>query len=601
MASGENSASVVRLAWSAEDADAETLAVEGGIRRENRAAGSTAERFTFTTAGDAANSACVVALGVGLLGGRSHVVRVTGTSPAARGAYLSICVAGDPTRELLPAESATLAWDGSGRTAMQIAFAPPADGQYDVRVRLRGTAALDGPALALRRVLLVERPPVAAVSTVAPSGASIFPDLRALRSERRVLEDLASAAVLTNEAEARYARRVGAGQALVLGVVARDVGRPLSGSKPAVDLRSLYGPAGAREQLLDHRRRFRLNMAAGDLSRDAYGAPLVADIAVDDSYLDAQFQVLLMRFHNRVMDHFANANAQQGITSVSDAQLFDRARACVVTHWQWAVLYDTVRSLVDDATFKDVCGCGQRFFTVYKPSDAPKVPPAEFTHALAHLARVMRRDTYPLARVGVFLTERQARYYVHGVLPPAPLDMHALFDPDRWPAGAVDSYVARSTSLSARARGTFHGAPRDPEAHHGRRVHSPLEAPIAEDELRRADRTGVYRSLGVSARRLPLLPYVLKEAEIREDGQRLTGVGARLLVELVRGFIWSAPRHLCCLANDWRPSLPRARSETYGVRDIVTWTLRPTNSRAPVHDEAGGARLVISGVEARTV
>ena len=47
------------------------------------------------------------------------------------------------------------------------------------------------------------------------------------------------------------------------------------------------------------------------------------------------------------------------------------------------------------------------------------------------------------------------------------------------------------------------------------------------DELRRSDRTGVYRSLGISARRLPLLPYVLKEAEVRADGQRLPALSQR--------------------------------------------------------------------------
>ena len=176
MASDQTSQAVVRLAWSAEDVGAEVIVTEGGIEREARVAGSTAQRFTYTTTTTTGvvgtNSACVVSQGVSFLGGRTHVVRVTGTSAAARGAYLSICVAGDPTRELLPAESATLAWDGSGRTAMQISFVPPLDGLYDVRVRLRGEAVLGATALTLRRVLLVERAPAAeGGGTVSASGS----------------------------------------------------------------------------------------------------------------------------------------------------------------------------------------------------------------------------------------------------------------------------------------------------------------------------------------------------------------------------------------------------------------------------------------------
>jgi hypothetical protein len=98
-------------------------------------------------------------------------------------------------------------------------------------------------------------------------------------------------------------------------------------------------------------------------------------------------------------------------------------------------------------------------------------------------------------------------------------------------------------------------------------------APLGDDELQATDRTGVVRTLGLSVRRLPLLPYVLKEAEARGSGQSLTGVGSRLLTETVRGFIWSAPDDACCFRNNWRPSLPRRRSETYTMRDLVEWTL----------------------------
>ena len=388
--------------------------------------------------------------------------------------------------------------------------------------------------------------------------------------------------MLTNAGEARRAVRVGAGHELVLRAVRRDVESALAGNKPAIDLRSLYGPAALWSRLLDARWRFRLNAAADDLPRDSYGTPVVADVGCDATYLDAQLHLLLLRFHNRVMDHFANANAQQGV-SVHNDVLFERARRCVVTHWQWAVFYDTVLALVDREVFRDVCACGQRFVQAYSADDARAEPPAEYALALAHLPLFLGRSAYPLAGRGLHLPRAQSTLYVQGNLPPAPLDLCALFDPARCPAGGVDPYVPRDAPPAGA------GAPADPQegrvlecldAADGRLAAGHAlalrmgEAPLGEDELQSSDRTGVVRRLGISVRRLPLLTYVLKEAEVRGEAQHLTGVGARLLTETVRSFIWSAAPELCCLRNNWRPSLPRARSKTYTMSDIVTWTLR---------------------------
>ena len=285
--------------------------------------------------------------------------------------------------------------------------------------------------------------------------------------------------------------------------------------------------------------RFRLNMAASDLARDAYGHPLVADTTADASYADAQMHLLLLRFHNRVMDLFENARAQQGCPPLERSELFRRARTCVITHWQWAVFYDTVRALTDRDTFRDVCASGQRHYTVYSAKDAAAVPPAEFTHALTHLHVHLKRDTYPLAAQAAYISDQQLRYYVGGLLPPVPLNMVALFEPEQWPGKAMDSYVASGTALSHRAQGGFHGAAR-PEASSRLRRRPPLRKilragngrlpsgydvakamgvmPIAEDELVRTDRPGVLRTLGLSVRRLPLLVYLAKEAEIRARG-----------------------------------------------------------------------------------
>ena len=601
---------IVKWAWSAEDPDAPALPVsqpgsaiilpvgaservtEGKVRVYRNTANQVADKWYVMLKEDLELVAA------------PHTVLVTGSSVTTRGAYLSLVVAGDTTRELLPTETATLAWDASGRDSLRLSFVVPVGGRYDLRVCFRDSALTpDQKALTLHRVLLVEMSAptsVTAASTLltgTPSAPTLFPSLDKLHLPEQIVASLSDAAVLTHESEAHYATNYAAGQALVLSAVVRDLRQVIQGKKPSLDLRSVYGTAQSRVPLLDARLRFKLDTARHDLFRDGYGTPLVANDTVDMNYLDAQLHLLLLRFHNRVMDHFANANAQQGVTA-TDADLFVRAHDCVVRHWQWAVLYDTVRGIVDRDVFVDISRCGQQFFPVYKPDDAPSTLPVEFEHALAYVGAFLRRDTYPLTRKGTYITGQQARYYVQGLIPPAPLDMFSIFDAAKWPAGAADSYIPIGSALPARSQGGFHGATRDAACMVGTK-NSPVKdafvggndtvasghavatrmgtAPIAEEELQRSDRTGVYRTLSLSVRRLPLLAYIMKEGEVSHDGQRLGAAGSRLLTEFVRGFIWAADTH--CLDPSWRPSLPRAKSETYSIADIIAWTLRPTHIR----------------------
>ena len=623
------SAPIVKVAWAAVDESSPRLSLEGALTLLEEPPASTAQRVLFGASASVPPEprSVVVALALVLSGGNSHVVRVTGTSAAVRGAYLSVCVAGDPSRELLPPEAATLAWSGSGRTALQVSFVAPSvaeaadNNAFDVRIRLREKGAGAGDlALSFDRLLLVDMgPPAAIPAPAAPAapaavdvvtGDSLFPELSHLELPGRIVRGLARAAVLTNEAEARYMRHVSAGQALVLTAIGHDLTLPLTGRKPALDLRCLYGPPATRQRLLDARWRFKINMPASDLHRDDYGEALVADPRGDSTYLSSQLLVLLARFHNKVMDHFQNSISQQGLPPVTNEELFARAHKSVVTHWQWAALYDTVYSIVDREVFRDVVSCGQSFFPVYSPDDAPAAPPGEYVHAIMHLSTFMARDTYPLARRGVTITHARCKAYTKGHLPPVPLDLQRLFDASHWPAGSIDSYVACRAAEPHQAGGT-HGA----AAPAGRHYESALAdamlsangrvasgyaiarrtgiRPVAEDELRRSDRTGFYRRTGLSTRRLPLLPYLLKEAEVLKNGQTLGVLGSRLLTELVRGFIWASSEH-SCLLNEWRPNLPRAKSETYSMLDLVTWTLRPTNAwaAAVVHNPPPELRIV---------
>ncbi len=57
-------------------------------------------------------------------------------------------------------------------------------------------------------------------------------------------------------------------------------------------------------------------------------------------------------------------------------------------------------------------------------------------------------------------------------------------------------------------------------------------------------------------RSTPLWYYVLKEAELVEDGLRLGPVGGRLVGEVVVGLLQSDPAGYIAYDSDWRPTLP---------------------------------------------
>ena len=592
-------ASRVRIAWSALDPTAPTLVSSGGVTLAAPNDAKVVASYAPPLSASTALAAIVVSKGVRLVGGRRHVIRMAAVSTGERVAYMSVTVKNEPTRELLPTEGATLPWTGSGLDAMQMYFVPPIDGEYDVYIRFREVVAT-GVVLALKRILLVELDPRALKEKMwadSVDSERIFADVPLLTNTQRELRSIAFASMLTNEAEARYTTTgVSAAQSFALAIVSRDMSLKLQGRTPCIDLRTVYGSSGERAQLLDRRMRFKVNVLRSDLPRDDYGIALVADPRVDTHYLDAQMHLLLLKFHNRVMDHFCNANAQQGLTALTYEDLFHRARVCVITHWQWIVLFDTVRSIVPRDVFTDVCRYGQRHYTVYDSKDAPAIPPSEFTHAIAHIHYHLRRDRYPLKKLGHYVTEQQARYYVAGVLPSVPVDLTALASPSDCSSGALDSYIPMSAGLAAIPHAGRHAAappclgddddgrtaPTLPALIAGnKRISAGYflakrmgVMPISEEALVRTDRTGVLRSLGLSSRRLPLLSYVMKEAEIRGSGEQLQGVGARLLVEFARGFIWSADESHCCLKNEWRPTLPRLNDATYTLRDLITWTTR---------------------------
>jgi hypothetical protein len=71
----------------------------------------------------------------------------------------------------------------------------------------------------------------------------------------------------------------------------------------------------------------------------------------------------------------------------------------------------------------------------------------------------------------------------------------------------------------------------------------------------------------------PLWFYILKEAEVLQDGDRLGPVGGRIVGEVLVGIIDADPESFRSVDPNWTPTLPARRAGAFGLADIL----------APVH------------------
>jgi hypothetical protein len=68
----------------------------------------------------------------------------------------------------------------------------------------------------------------------------------------------------------------------------------------------------------------------------------------------------------------------------------------------------------------------------------------------------------------------------------------------------------------------------------------------------------------------PLWYYLLKEAEVRSDGDGLGPLGGRIVAEVLLGIIERDPESYRAVQPDWRPTLPAAQPGSFEMPDLLT-------------------------------
>jgi len=253
--------------------------------------------------------------------------------------------------------------------------------------------------------------------------------------------------------------------------------------------------------------------------------------------------------------------------------VFDDARRALTWHYQWLIVNEFLPVLVGTSLVEELAERGPAH---YRPVDEPFIP-VEFADAAYRYGHSQIRQLYRLQPDG------PARPVFPDLMGFGPVgdrrvDWSLLFDVPGHPAaqrakpidgtlprslielpaaitGAVDESAYRSLAGRDLERGLGTGLPS------GESVAQLLGADaLSDDELG-------LREHGWRAE-TPLWLYVLREAWVRQQGDRLGEVGGRIVAEVLYGVIGLDPESYLAVEPDWTPTLP-ARDSLFGLSDLL--------------------------------
>jgi Animal haem peroxidase len=335
-----------------------------------------------------------------------------------------------------------------------------------------------------------------------------------------------------------------------------------------------------------------------DLPRGAEGFALIGDHRNDENLVVAQTHLAFLKFHNKVVDMLAARNP-------APPDLFFEARRIVTWHYQWMVLHDFVERLTEPGIVARILHDGRKFYRF------KKIPymPVEFSVAAYRLGHSMVREVYGHNRVftpaggipatlGLLFAFSGLSGGILGNLAPNPLqgptpisalasnwiiDWRRYYDFNTPAAPGfflnatrrIDPFLVPQLhtlpggggNLAFRnlRRGVIMGLPS------GQSVAELMEVPnpLTEDEIASGPDGAVAKAHGLH-RKTPLWYYILKEAQVRRNGEALGPVGSRIVAEVFVGLVHGDHEsYLWRKGKDWKPELPSKVPGTFTMTDLL--------------------------------
>ena len=372
---------------------------------------------------------------------------------------------------------------------------------------------------------------------------------------------------------------------------------------PRFDLDSLYGSGPADQpylydwnadphpgvKLLVGRNGGDPSLAAVDLPRNQDGRALIGDARNDENVIVAQVHLLLLRFHNKVVDWLSARDARP-----DPWDMFELAQRLVRWHYQWIVVHDFLERVVGAGLARAVLepaaqGRPPRVRRRFYETGAEPAMPVEFSAAAYRFGHSMVRADYPLhpgaASVPVFTRADTVRHM--GGFRPLPRDLSLdwpRFLSREIPSMRIDRSLApallrlppddASLPRLNLERGRALGLPSGGDVARAMGV-----TPLAREDLLLDDEVGKTFPDAVRDalwRATPLWYYVLCEARspAGDGGKHLGPVGGRIVAEVLAGLLEADPHSYLRQWPAWTPAehgLAGAANFTLG--DLVEFTL----------------------------
>ncbi len=350
----------------------------------------------------------------------------------------------------------------------------------------------------------------------------------------------------------------------------------LYGAGPRVS-RHLYDAANPAKFLID--KLSDAPDAQDDVPRNRQGTALIGDPRNDENVIVSQLHLVMLKFHNAVVDHLLS----QG---VSAEQVFDEAQRMVRWHYQWIIVNEFLPKIAGEEVVRKVLSLHPRD-RVYQFQHEPFIP-VEFSVAAYRFGHSQVRPAY---RVNGVQGSGFAAPIFNAAIEGNPADPADLRGGKRAARRFVewDLFFALTgtdrrqlskridTRLSSALFTLVAGAPGQVGGPALGTITNPLS--LAQRNLLR----GLAMSLPsgqAMAKRMgikPLTPdqlselkplgggfehstpawyYMLKEAQVANGGTSLSGVGARIVAEVLIG-VMQGDRLSYLNANPkWKPELP---------------------------------------------
>lgn len=318
---------------------------------------------------------------------------------------------------------------------------------------------------------------------------------------------------------------------------------------------------------------------------------VIGDSRNDENLIVAQFHTAFLRFHNAVVDW---VRANEPDKAKDNQTLFIRAQNLVRWHYQWLVVNDFLKTLTVKGTVDSILSDGLKF---YQPRNGNLFMPLEFSVAAYRFGHSMVRAAYDYNRNFTdqpgALTDATFELLFSftgrgdiGGRPPGPGPSNTL--PSNWII-EWDRFVDKESAAqrqrrSARKIDTRLAPPLSTMINEGEEALSPIKEllkhlakrnllrgyflsiptgqslakklgveKLTTEELQRNNSPKLNKALNFFLDKTPAWYYILKEAEVRADGDSLGEVGSRIVAETSIGLIMNDPSSYLN-APSWDPS-----------------------------------------------